>query len=415
MLSIIHVDMNAFYASCHQAKDPSLLGKPILVAGDPKKRNGIILTASYEARKFGVKTAMPNWQARQLCPEALFIKPDYDLYVRTSAKVMEILGRFTPLVEVFSIDEAWLDVTGCEVIFGDSVKMAGKIQDTIDKELGIGCSVGVSGNKLLAKMASDFKKPRGITVLSPEEVPEKLWPLPVGKLFGVGRRMAERLKKINVHTIGDLAQVPEDMLRQAFGLNGRYLSLWAKGIDHSPVDPHAMDEAKSMGHSTTLAQDVTSFDEAETVILSLAEQVGRRVRREDYMGRTVTITLRDASFHTITRSSTIPYTNSTQDIYDTAKRLLRSHWDGKLPLRLLGVSLSNLVKEFEQVSIFDEDEKKKKLSQVMDDIKDRFGDGSIFRAALLGDDKLNPRGLGKTENNAPALKGSNSLYKKSHR
>ncbi|MDD4570425.1 MAG: DNA polymerase IV, partial [Tepidanaerobacteraceae bacterium] len=159
MLTILHVDMNAFYASCHQAKDPSLKGKPIMVAGDPKKRNGIILTASYEARRYGVKTAMPNWQAQKLCPQAMFIKPDYDLYVRTSQKVMDILRRFSPQVEVFSIDEAWLDVNGCERLFGDSVAIAHKIQDAIAEELDLLCSIGVSCNKLLAKMASDMKKP----------------------------------------------------------------------------------------------------------------------------------------------------------------------------------------------------------------------------------------------------------------
>jgi DNA polymerase-4 len=405
MLPIIHVDMNAFYASCHQAEDPTLKGKPVLVAGDPKKRNGIILTASYEARRFGVKTAMPNWQAKRLCPQAIFIKPDYDLYVRTSSRVMDILGRFTPLVEVFSIDEAWLDVTGCEGLFGDSVTIAQKIQKAIRQELDLPCSVGVSCNKLLAKMASDMKKPMGLTVLAPEDVPQMLWPLPVDELFGVGHRMAERLMEMNITTIGDLARVPEELLRQAFGLNGHYLHLAANGIDDSPVDPHSMGSARSMGHSTTLPRDVTGFEEAEMVLLSLSEQVGRRVRRENYMGRTVTITLRDASFGTITRSVTVPYTCATEDIYAAARKLLHAHWDGKTPLRLLGVSLSQLVKEMEQVSIFKEDEKKNRLNQVIDEIKDRFGDGAIFRAKLLKDDGLNERKLGKTANNAPVLKG----------
>ncbi|HHW01424.1 MAG TPA: DNA polymerase IV [Thermoanaerobacterales bacterium] len=405
MLPIIHVDMNAFYASCHQAQDHTLKGRPVLVAGDPQKRNGIILTASYEARRFGVKTAMPNWQAKRLCPHAIFIKPDYDLYVRTSSRVMDILGRFTPLVEVFSIDEAWLDVTGCEGLFGDSVTIAQKIQKAIQQELDLPCSVGVSCNKLLAKMASDMKKPMGLTVLAPEDVPQMLWPLPVDELFGVGHRMAERLREMNITTIGDLARVPEELLQQAFGLNGRYLHLAANGIDDSPVDPHSMDSAKSMGHSTTLPRDVTSFEEAEMVLLSLSEQVGRRVRRENYMGRTVTLTLRDASFGTITRSVTIPYTCATDDIYAAALKLLHAHWDGKTPLRLLGVSLSQLIKEFEQVSLFKEDEKKNKLNQVVDEIKDRFGDGAIFRAKLLKDEDLNERKLGKTGNNAPALRG----------
>jgi len=405
MLPILHVDMNAFYASCHQAKDPTLKGKPILVAGDPKKRNGIILTASYEARRYGVKVAMPNWQAKKLCPQAIFVEPDYDLYVKNSRKVMEILGRFTPLVEVFSIDEAWLDVTGCERLFGDSVTIAQKIRDAIRSELDLLCSIGISSNKLLAKMASDLKKPNAITVLAPEDVPKVIWPLPVEELFGVGPRMAEHLNRMNIKTIGDLARIPQELLSKAFGLNGRYLHLWANGIDTSPVDPHAMDEAKSMGHSVTLPKDITSYEEAETVLLSLSEQVGRRVRRENYMGRTVTITLRDNSFCTITRSATISYTNSTEDIYNLAKKLLYSNWDGKTPLRLLGVSLSQLVKEFEQLSLFDTDEKKRKLNKVIDEIKDRFGDGVIFRAKLLNDEELNRRKLGKSDNNAPALRG----------
>lgn len=387
MLSIIHVDMNAFYASCHQAKDPSLKGKPLLVAGDPKKRNGIVLTASYEAREYGVKTAMPNWQAKKLCPQAIFIKPDHDLYARISREVMDILRRFTPMVEIFSIDEAWLDVAGCESLFGDSISIARQIQTTIADELDISCSIGVSCNKLLAKMASDMKKPRGITVISSDDVPKKLWPLPVKNLFGVGRRMASRLYKLNVKTIGDLARVPVTLLEQNFGINGRHLHLWANGIDDSPVDPHSTDDAKSMGHSTTLAQNVTSFEEAEKVLLSLSEKVGRRVRRENYVGRTVTITLRDVSFNTITRSVTIPHTNSTEDIYFFAKKLLYAHWDGQKPLRLLGVSLSQLADEFNQISVFGDIEKKKKLDKVMDDIKDRFGDESIFRARLLGKTK----------------------------
>lgn len=405
MLPILHVDMNAFYASCHQAKDPSLRGKPILVAGDPKKRTGIILTASYEARRYGVKTAMPNWQAKQLCPHAIFIKPDYDLYVRTSQKVMEILGKFTPLVEVFSIDEAWLDVTGCEGLFGDSVTIAHKIQEAIRTELDLSCSIGVSSNKLLAKMASDLKKPNAITVLSADDVPRMLWPLPVDKLFGVGSRMAEHLNLMNIKTIGDLARVPQELLEGVFGLNGRYLHLWANGIDTSTVDPHAGEDAKSMGHSITLPKDITSYEEAETVLLSLSEQVGRRIRRENYMGRTVTITLRDNTFCTITRSATVSYTNSTEDIYNLAKKLLYSNWDGKTPLRLLGVSISQLVKEFEQKSLFDNDEKKRKLNKVIDQIKDKFGDGAIFRAKLLNDEELNRRKLGKSDNNAPTLRG----------
>ncbi len=380
MFSIIHVDMNAFYASCHQAANPALKSKPVMVAGDPKNRSGIILTASYEARKFGVKTGMPNWQAKRLCPNGVFIKPDHELYAAVSKKVMQILGRFTPQLEVFSIDEAWLDVTGCEKLFGDSVTIGKKIQDSIADELDITCSVGISCNKLLAKMASDMKKPAGLTVIRPEDVPHLLWPLPVKRLFGVGRKMARKLERLNINTIGELANAPEELLKDKFGLNGCYLHLAANGIDESPVDPHANDEAKSMGHSITLPQDVTSWGKAEAVLLNLSEKVGRRIRREDYMGRTVSIALRDNHFTTITRSKTIPYTSSTEDIYAAAKSLLHKNWDGKIPLRLLGVSVSQLVKEFEQISLFDDNERKRKINKVVDDIKDRFGEKAIYRA-----------------------------------
>lgn len=399
MLPILHVDMNAFYASCHQARNPLLKGKPILVAGDPKKRNGIVLTASYEARKYGVKTAMPNWQAKRLCPHAIFISPDYSLYAENSQQIMKILGQFTPTVEIFSIDEAWLDVTGCQSLFGDSVKIAHRIQNTIKAKLDLPCSIGVSYNKLLAKMASDMKKPMGITIISQGDVPEKLWFLPVEELFGVGRQMAKRLKSINIKTIGDLANVSVKLLEDSFGVNGRYLHLWANGIDKTPVDPNSRDKAKSMGHSTTLPENITSYDDAKGVLLFLSEEVGRRVRRENYMGRTVTLTLRDSSFNTITRSSTISYTNTTEDIYYTAKRLLYSHWNEDPPLRLIGVSLSQLTKEMHQISIFDKDEKKQKLNQVIDEIKDKFGDDAIFRAKLLEDVKLNKHKFGRTKNN----------------
>lgn len=392
MLTILHVDMNAFYASCHQAVDPSLRGRPVIVAGDPKKRNGIVLTASYEARKFGVRTAMPLWEAKRLCPKAIFLKPDYRLYVEFSHRAMEILKRFTPLVEVFSIDEAWLDVEGCEGLFGDALTIAEKIQKSMMEELSLPCSVGVSCNKLLSKMASDMKKPMGITVITPDDVQNMLWPLPVEELYGVGPRIAKHLKKMNVNTIGDLARIPAEFLQAAFGVVGLRLHRWANGIDDSPVDPHSADEAKSMGHSVTLPQDVTTWEEAEAVLLSLSEQVGRRVRCGGYVGRVVTVTLRDSSFVTVTRSATVPYTNLTEDIYRAAKKLLHSNWDGKTPLRLLGVSLSGLIKEFDQISLFAEDEKKKRLDRAVDEIRERFGDDAIFRASLSSRDFLGRKG-----------------------
>jgi len=405
LLSIIHVDMNAFYASCHQAVNPSLKGKPIIVAGNPKKRTGIVLTASYEARKFGVKTAMPNWQTRELCPQGVFITPDYRLYVSFSGKILDILKDYTPVVEQYSIDEAWLDVSGCHRLFGSSLDIAQTIQQRIARELDLPCSIGISCNKLLAKMASDMKKPRGITVLKPEDIPKKIWPMPVGKLIGVGSKLAKHLEEMNIKTIGDLARVPVEILESNFGVVGRHLHDLARGKDDSPVNPHSSDEAKSIGHSATLPEDISSLEEAKQVLLGLAELVGRRARKGNYTGKRITVTIRKNNFKTITRSATIPEpTNLTEKIYSMALKVFSKNWDGSSKIRLLGISLSNLQKDVYQMSFLEENEKLKKINYLIDDIKNRFGENSIFRARLLGGnfgiENLKPRRDG-----SPIFKG----------
>lgn len=386
MRRIIHVDMNAFFASCHQAANPIWRGKPLLVAGDPKKRHGIILTASYEARRFGVKTGIPVWQAKQLCPGAIFIPPDHVLYLSFSENIHAILRDYTPLVEPFSIDEAWFDVTGSARLFGTVEEIGRTVQARIRDELGIPCSVGISANKFLAKMASEREKPNGFTVLWPADVQKMLWPLPVEEMVGVGRKLAPALREMGVATIGQLATMPVALLTGRFGIVGEALRSLANGYDDSPVDPHALDTVKSVGHSLTLPRDINNPEDIACVLLELCERVGRRLRRGGYTARTVTLTVKDQNFKSVTRSRTLSEnTFLTEEIYHTALEIYRSQFEPWRKVRLLGVSVSNLITREDgcQLSFWDgATEKRDRLTHTSDSIRDRFGEQAICRARL---------------------------------
>ncbi len=385
MCNILLVDMNSFYASVHQAIEPSLRGRPVIVAGNPENRHGIVLAASYEAKKFGVKTGMPKWEARMICPDAIFILPRHDLYLSFSARILQIMKDFTPLVEPFSIDEAFLDVTGCGHLFGDSVQIARQIKKRIRQEVGVLCSVGIGPNKLLAKMAAELQKPDGLTVITRDEIPLKLWPLPVKELFGVGSRTERKLNNLGIFTIGDLARCPVDILVRRFGVTGKVLYLSANGIDYSPVDPHSLDVVKSIGKQLTLSRDYQGHDEIKVAILDLSERVGYRVRQGGYVGKTVSLTLRDTNLLFYSWSSSLrEYTDLTEDIYRVAVRLLKDNWPEHKKVRLVGIALSKLVKkEVEQADVFGEKDKKRRLNRVCDEIRQRFGYGSIWRCASL--------------------------------
>ncbi len=252
MRSILHVDMNSFFASCEQALHPKLKEKPLIVGGDPKKRRGIVLAASYDAKAYGVKTAMPIWQAMKLCPQAEVIQPTHNLYGKISKEIMKVFDEYTPLKEQVSIDEAFLDMTGTEKLFGTVDDVSKTIQERLLLDLDIPCSVGISCNKLLAKMGSDYKKPLGITKIYPEDVPRMLWQLPVGELYGVGRKTAPALLRIGVKTIGDLAKCSMDALVEVVGQkHAAGLHQSANGIDHRPVDPHHRSETKSISNEIT--------------------------------------------------------------------------------------------------------------------------------------------------------------------
>ncbi|NSW82769.1 MAG: DNA polymerase IV [Syntrophothermus sp.] len=382
--SILLCDLNAFFASVHQSLEPELKGKPVIVTGDPDKRRGIVIAASYEAKKYGVKTGMLVSEAKGACPQGIFRVSDYPKYVQYSTRVLAIFREFTPLVEPFSIDEAFLDVTGCEKLFGPPVEIARKIKQQIREELDITCSIGIAPNKLLAKMAAELQKPDGLTVLTMEDVPTKLWPLPVRELFGVGPRYERHLKNMGITTIGTLARTSKEKLHRRFGMYGEILWYCANGIDHSPVDPNTLDEYKNMGNQITLPRDYVG-EEVLVPLLELSEYVAARAREHGYKGRTVAITLRDSNLAFLRRVKTLPhYTDLAADIYEAAVYLWRKHWSPGWRVRMVGVGLGELRKEApDQLQLFVDREKVRRLEEACDRINCRWGKGTIMRASSL--------------------------------
>jgi len=383
---ILLCDANSFFASVHQALEPALRGRPVIVAGQETTRHGIVLAASYEAKRgYGIKTGMTVREAKALCPDGVFIPPRHDLYIEFSTRILRIMRDFTPLVEPFSIDEAWLDVRGCYDLHGSPLAIARCLKQRIREEVGITTSIGLGPTKLLAKMASEMQKPDGLTVLDYPDVPARMWPLPVKELFGVGPRMEAHLTKLGILTIGDLANFPVEVLVRRFGAVGRILHQCAHGLDASPVDPHSLDTVKSIGHQITLPHDYRGYEEIEVVLLELAELVARRVRMGNYLGRTVSLSLKDQEFRWLGRSYTLPsYTDTAADIYNAARKLLRQHWTAWRPVRLVGLSLSGLVlATVRQGDLFGRSERQACLDRTCDQLKNRFGERVIHRAVSL--------------------------------
>ena len=382
--AILLADMNSFFASVHQALDPKLQGKPVAIIGDPEQRHGIVLSASYEAKDSGVKTGMILRDARQLCPHCIFIKSRHQLYVNFSNRIIDIMRDFTPLVEPFSIDEAFLDVTGSQKLFGDPVAIARQLKQRIRHDVGLTCSVGVAPNKLLAKMGADLQKPDGLTVLRRQDVPSVLWPLPMRELFGVGPRYEQHLRRLNILTIGDLARYPVDVLKRRFGAIGEDMWRSANGVDDSPVDADSMKQAKSIGHQFTLPSDCKG-EGLKSVILEMADLVAYRVRNGGYAGRTVVLYLKDPGFQWMSRAQMLPeFTDLSADIARTALNLLSEHWHLNWPVRMVGVSLANLAKRrIEQMDLFGEKERQRKVELACDQVRNRFGKAAVLRAASL--------------------------------
>ena len=381
------VDMNAFFISCETTRNPSILGKPAAVAGDPKKRSGIILAANYEARKYGVKTTMVLHEAKKLCPGLILIPSDHRFYERKSRDVMDLLSRYTPVIEQNSIDEAWLDMTGCEKLFGEPAESARSIMDAISHELGLWCSIGISENKFLSKMASEMKKPLGITELWKHDIQVKLWPLPIRAMYGIGSQTADKLQKSGIFTIGDLANCNVKELMKSIGKYALDLHRLANGIDDSPVKPRSSDEIKSIGRSVTLAEDISDLETAKKILMELAEEVGAAARRHSKKGKTVQITIKYSNFQVITRQTTVPPTYLTKRIFSAGFGLLSRHWDKTRKIRLLGISISGFQDEFEaeQLSLFEDaasyvtSDREEKLEKTIDMIRQKHGDSVIRR------------------------------------
>ena len=382
---ILHIDMDAFYASVEERDRPELVGRPVIVGGTPEGR-GVVAAANYVARTFGVHSAMPAITARRLCPHGVFLRPRMECYAEISDQIRAIFETYTPLVEPLSLDEAFLDVTGSAPLFGSAESIGRAIKQEIRQRLRLVASVGVAPNKFLAKIASDLQKPDGFVVIAPDRVQEFLDPLPVGRLWGVGRVTGQVFQRLGIHRIGQLRQLPVEMLRQHFGNTGDHLWELSQGIDDRPVVPEQA--AKSLSHETTFAEDLEDPEAMRAWLLELSEQVGCRLRRQGLQARTVQLKVRFEDFQTITRAQTLPQpTSVTQEIWQAALQMFAERLPARrLRVRLLGVGTSGLGQPgLVQLSLFPEAEhqRQSRLDAVADRIKEKFGPASLQRALGL--------------------------------
>lgn len=392
---IFHIDMNSFYASVEMAFDPKLKGKPVAIAGNPEERKGIIVTSSYEARAKGVRTTMNVWEAKKLCPELILLKPNFERYRAASSEIFRMMAEITPMVQPVSIDEGYIDVTDVEGL-GTPLEIAKNLQDRILKDLDLPCSIGIAPNKFLAKMASDMKKPLGITVLRKRELHFTLWPLEVEEMYGVGEKTAEKLHSIDIKTIGELAEADVYQLRQLLGINGERLKNRANGIDNREVDPDAIYDFKSIGNSQTLRHDTTNPTELKNFIKTLSEKVIKRMHRKEVVGKSVQITIRYHDRKTITRSKKLDnYINNLEDLFLIATELFDQNWNNE-PIRLLGVTVQHLEDKKhigEQLNIFTYEAAARKdiLSQTINKLTEKLGENpfkELKAKEMKSDDQL---------------------------
>ena len=393
--NILHVDCNAFYASVEQQRHPELRDKPIAVCGSQEERHGIVLTASYPAKRRGVKTGMAIWQARQYCPELIVVPPDMSEYMRISRLARDIYERYTDQVEPFGLDEAWLDITGSTGIFGSPMKIAEEISERVKFELGITVSIGVSDNKVTAKLGSDYKKPDAITRIERDNYADIVFPLPVEDLLYVGPATSKKLRSVGISTIGKLAEAPEDFLHRRLGKMGQILSTFAKGLDVSPVQKtNHIAAIKSVGNSATTPRDLVNDDDVHLMCILLAESVGARMRELASKCTVVEISVRDTELHSFSRQRKLQTpTCSSLEIADAALELFRANYRWELPIRSIGVRGAGLIEanECDQLSLFQDDTRRQKrelIEGAVDRIRDRYGYMSIQRAAIFADPQL---------------------------
>jgi DNA polymerase-4 len=399
--------MNAYFASVEQASNPFFRGKPIAVGGGAGGKRTVVAACSYEAKARGVKNAMPSWEAQKICPDLIMVAGDMTKYIYTSSEIMKMLRDYTPLVEVFSIDEAFMDVTGTKERFGGAVRIAKEIKKRIRERFRLTGSIGISYNKLMAKLAGELKKPDGLTIIRPEDVPDKLENLPVSKLCGIGRKIEQYLADIGIKTFGDINRYPSEKQVKRFGAAcGEQLYLMGQGKDKSEVLAHHIEEeARSMGHSYTLPKFTKDIDEVKSYLLRLAEQVGRRLRRDNYRGNVIHVSLgfayppkleerRWGDYKFWGKQKKIEdYIDDGFEIYKVAERIMndgrgtclagRQAMEEERGFRFVGVSLSNLVHNLDQVSIFELEERKKMILRSVDEINDRYGEFTVERASIM--------------------------------
>lgn len=384
--TVIHLDINSFFASVEQSANPELKGKPVVVTGSQQRT--VILTASYEAREFGIKTGMMLHEARRLCRDVIMVPADNRKYTHTSAQIMKMMLDYTPLVEVFSIDEAFMDVTHSMSMFTSAENIAYLLKARIRHQLDITCSVGIAPNKLLAKLASEMKKPDGLTVIAPENVSRVLETMPIKELCGIGKKTERYLNMMGIYTCGELGRCDEGRLSRKFGIVGSRLKQMGLGIDDSPVIPaEDADEVKSVGHSMTLKRDISSRSEILRYLLQLSEMVGRRARRYGVAGKTVHLTIRYADFSTFGKQGTLSqHVNQSDEIYQGVINILDSI-ELEQPVRLLGVRITNLCYQREQLPLFEEERRKAFMVNAMDTVNDKFGDFTVTFGSLLGNNE----------------------------
>lgn len=387
---IVHVDMDAFFASVEQLLNPELKGKPVIVGADPKegRGRGVVAAASYEARHYGVHSAMPISRAYRLCPGGIYLRHHGEAYHTYSQKIFSILSTFSPLVEPLSIDEAFLDLSGSLHLFGSADELGKKIRRDIKTQTGLTASVGIAPVKSVAKIASDFNKPDALTIVPPDEVQKFLDNLPVTRLWGIGKKMCDQLAHMGIHKVYQLRQYPVEVLAQKFGKMGEHIYRMARGEDQRSVIPH--EEAKSVSNEVTFESDVEDEETVRHTVFQLSEKVGGRLRRAAIRGRTVHLKIRFQDFKTFTRSHSLKNpTNLTDEIYRIANFMVSEFEPFHSAVRLIGVGVSNLVGEKGlQLTLWDmENERKLQVERIMDQIQDKFGKEIIRHARSLSSGK----------------------------
>jgi DNA polymerase-4 len=379
---IIHLDMDAFFASVEERDDPALKGKPIGVIGSNTRT--VLVTASYEARRYGVRTGMNVPEARAVCPQIKLVRANHEKYTAICGQIVRMLDDFSPIVEIFSIDEFFIDASGLAGIFGKPEELARRIKDRVRRDTGLTASLGIGPNKLIAKLASNMCKPDGIRYIRKEAVKETLRDLPVGELCGIGKSTGEALTRMNIRSCGELGAADVTLLRDRFGVVGERLYRMGRGEDNSPVVSFdKKTREKSMGHSVTLPSDIEDKGELLKHLLRLSDMVGVRLRREGVAGNTVSVTIRYKSFKTFSKQKTVEIpTNNTKTIFDVAKYILNG-LNLKEPVRLIGVSVSGLKESFPVLSLFKEDAKGSELDKARDTINNIFGSDTIQYASVV--------------------------------